>query len=159
MAADVQSECRHIRQGVVSTLRNVEGFVGRMTSEVSNTEMAHTDNNLNVELLLQSVSLTNTIPIPGGLFQYEPPAAAVGASPPGLIPPSLEARRQGVQTRGRGRITISESKHIGNRIPCRFLNKCGGCARGVQCAFLHMATTRPQRTALEEELAKKKVGE
>ena len=113
-----------------------------------------------------------TIPIPEDLFRYEPPLITVKdpapSSPVSLTSPS-KARGPGVRARGRGRravpdaprpVLVSEAgepQHIGNGVPCRFLNKRGGCARGAQCAFSHVARTR--RTALEEELAKKNFGQ
>lgn len=41
MATDVQSEYRHIQRGIASTSRNVEGFAGRVVSEVGNPNLVH----------------------------------------------------------------------------------------------------------------------
>jgi hypothetical protein len=112
-----------------------------------------------------------TIPIPEDLFPYEPPAAVKDSVPssPASPAPSLRARGQIVGQRRRGQGVVrdasghaspSETDESGhNGIPCRFFNKRGGCARGLQCAFSHVATPRIRRTALEEELAKKNLGE
>jgi hypothetical protein len=111
-----------------------------------------------------------TIPIPEDLFAYEPPPTVVKDSAPSSPALSLRGRGQGVRARGRGRgaapttpVSVpdaDESGHVGNSVPCRFLNKRGGCARGAQCTFSHVAITpRARRTALEEELAKKTLGE
>lgn len=35
MAAGVQSEYRHVQKSIASTSRNIEGFAGRVASEVS----------------------------------------------------------------------------------------------------------------------------
>jgi len=108
-----------------------------------------------------------TIPIPEDLFAYEPPPTVVKDSAPSSPALSLRGRGQGVRARGRGAPTTpvsvpdaDESGHVGNGVPCRFLNKRGGCARGAQCTFSHVAITpKARRTALEEELAKKTLGE
>lgn len=115
-----------------------------------------------------------TIPIPEDLFQYEPPVPTVkyaDTPSPALNASSLKVRERGVRARGiersakrdtPGPASISEAsdpEHLGNGIMCRFLNKRGGCARGTQCAFSHVTTPRARRTDLEEELAKKNLGE
>jgi len=108
-----------------------------------------------------------TIPIPEDLFRYEPPVTAVkdsATSSPALNAPSPRARGRAQWHRRGPTLDVSgpvsapeagESEHIGNGVPCRYLHKRGGCARGAQCGFSHMATPRARHTALEEELAKK----
>lgn len=115
-----------------------------------------------------------TIPIPEDLFRYEPPVAAVKELVP--VSPVSNApqtgRGKGARTQGRGRGAMrevpahasgyeaDESDHVGSIVPCRFFNKRGGCARGAQCAFSHVVQTpAARRTALEEELARKDLGE
>jgi hypothetical protein len=114
-----------------------------------------------------------TIPIPEDLFSYEAPTTVIKdsvSSSPTSNAPALRARGQIVGQRGRGRgqgvvrdasvhASPSETDESGHGTPCRFFNKRGGCARGLQCAFSHVATPRIRRTALEEELAKKNLGE
>jgi hypothetical protein len=112
-----------------------------------------------------------TIPIPEDLFRYEPPVTAIKDPAPSSPAPSLRARGRILGSRGGGQGAMrnasghpsvpeaDSSDHIGNGVPCRFINKRGGCARGAQCAFSHVATPRLRRTVLEEELAKRELGE
>jgi hypothetical protein len=108
-----------------------------------------------------------TIAIPEDLFRYEPPPNQDSL----LSSPISNATTVGGPIRGRGGRRIgrdfasgleaSESNHVGNGVPCRFLSKRSGCARGTQCAFSHASVHRgrPIRsTVLEEELARKNLG-
>ena len=108
----------------------------------------------------------HTIAIPEDLFQYEPPISAIQdsilVSPPTPNTPSFGLKRgrgSGIRGEPTSALNASESSHIGNGIPCRFLPKRGGCARGARCAFSHAAISSTRRTALEEELVRKDLGE
>jgi kinesin family member 11 len=59
MATDVQSEYRHMQESITSTSKNLEGFAGRVTSEVGYFEITYTDRNLIGVFLLQTASLAN----------------------------------------------------------------------------------------------------
>lgn len=109
-----------------------------------------------------------TIAIPEDLFQYEPPMPNLDSM---LSSPISNATTVGGPRRGRGGKRIgrdppsgsdtSESNHIGNGVPCRFLRKRGGCGKGAQCPFSHASMSRVRLTrtnVLEEELARKDLG-
>lgn len=112
----------------------------------------------------------HTIIIPEDLFQYEPP---ISTNQDTLLfshisnTTAATGRKRGRSGKPVGRDSapaseVSGSGHVGNGVPCRFLSKRGGCARGAQCAFSHaaMPRIRPLRyIALEEELAKKSLGQ
>ena len=59
MATDVQSEYRHVQQGIASTSKNVEGFAGRVTSEVSRIQMTCMDSKSERWLPLQGAGLAD----------------------------------------------------------------------------------------------------
>jgi kinesin family member 11 len=59
MATDVQSEYRHMQESIASTSKNLEGFAGRVSSEVGHLEITYTDRNLIDVFLLQTAGLAN----------------------------------------------------------------------------------------------------